>query len=156
CFICSILYISFFFQAEDGIRDRNVTGVQTCALPISDITFKHVKEGDGGKSYIRFDDGTQICHVHTVLTYSTSRTMNTGGDVNFAKGFVGVPNVVGSIDTREEERGGFALEELSEPYIYYVTETSFRVGIKVFKGSSGSFSRGDELGFNVMAIGRWK
>src|SRR5437868_3766756 len=26
---------AFFFQAEDGIRDRNVTGVQTCALPIS-------------------------------------------------------------------------------------------------------------------------
>src|SRR5699024_11233552 len=24
-----------FFQAEDGIRDQNVTGVQTCALPIS-------------------------------------------------------------------------------------------------------------------------
>src|SRR5699024_11226551 len=29
----------FFFQAEDGIRDRNVTGVQTCALPISDAHF---------------------------------------------------------------------------------------------------------------------
>src|SRR4051794_41635231 len=26
---------SFFFQAEDGIRDGRVTGVQTCALPIS-------------------------------------------------------------------------------------------------------------------------
>src|SRR5699024_11300438 len=26
----------FFFRAEDGIRDRNVTGVQTCALPISE------------------------------------------------------------------------------------------------------------------------
>src|SRR5699024_12094325 len=26
--------VFFFFQAEDGIRDRNVTGVQTCALPI--------------------------------------------------------------------------------------------------------------------------
>src|SRR5690554_7180073 len=25
----------FFFQAEDGIRDADVTGVQTCALPIS-------------------------------------------------------------------------------------------------------------------------
>src|SRR5437763_1266413 len=25
---------SFFFQAEDGIRDTSVTGVQTCALPI--------------------------------------------------------------------------------------------------------------------------
>src|SRR2546426_3475096 len=27
--------IIFFFQAEDGIRDYKVTGVQTCALPIS-------------------------------------------------------------------------------------------------------------------------
>src|SRR5437868_11254717 len=27
-------HVFFFFQAEDGIRDRNVTGVQTCALPI--------------------------------------------------------------------------------------------------------------------------
>src|SRR5699024_12030924 len=31
---CFWLYNSFFLQAEDGIRDRNVTGVQTCALPI--------------------------------------------------------------------------------------------------------------------------
>src|SRR2546430_2270844 len=29
-------YVFFFFQAEDGIRDLTVTGVQTCALPISD------------------------------------------------------------------------------------------------------------------------
>src|SRR5205823_7280209 len=29
-------YVFFFFQAEDGIRDKLVTGVQTCALPISD------------------------------------------------------------------------------------------------------------------------
>src|SRR5256886_12550193 len=29
------LNIVFFFQAEDGIRDLTVTGVQTCALPIS-------------------------------------------------------------------------------------------------------------------------
>src|SRR3712207_6889297 len=29
------LVIFFFFQAEDGIRDIGVTGVQTCALPIS-------------------------------------------------------------------------------------------------------------------------
>src|SRR5207253_6598874 len=27
----------FFFQAEDGIRDGHVTGVQTCALPISQL-----------------------------------------------------------------------------------------------------------------------
>src|SRR6267143_3285806 len=30
-----VLYFFFFFQAEDGIRDGTVTGVQTCALPIS-------------------------------------------------------------------------------------------------------------------------
>src|SRR5260370_26768386 len=29
-----IFYFFFFFQAEDGIRDSSVTGVQTCALPI--------------------------------------------------------------------------------------------------------------------------
>src|SRR5256885_10012968 len=32
------LPIDFFFQAEDGIRDYKVTGVQTCALPISSPT----------------------------------------------------------------------------------------------------------------------
>src|SRR5205823_12069812 len=43
-------YIYFFFQAEDGIRDKLVTGVQTCALPIYVFkistalkTFKSVK-----------------------------------------------------------------------------------------------------------------
>src|SRR6266508_6240792 len=30
-----VLFLFFFFQAEDGIRDGHVTGVQTCALPIS-------------------------------------------------------------------------------------------------------------------------
>src|SRR5437867_8704101 len=30
----ALLFFVFFFQAEDGIRDRTVTGVQTCALPI--------------------------------------------------------------------------------------------------------------------------
>src|SRR5690348_17456747 len=30
---------TFFFQAEDGIRDGRVTGVQTCALPISTASF---------------------------------------------------------------------------------------------------------------------
>src|SRR5256885_5220649 len=29
------MFFFFFFQAEDGIRDYKVTGVQTCALPIS-------------------------------------------------------------------------------------------------------------------------
>src|SRR2546426_2001115 len=33
-----VLFV-FFFQAEDGIRDYKVTGVQTCALPILMLTF---------------------------------------------------------------------------------------------------------------------
>src|SRR4030066_1437206 len=39
----------FFFQAEDGIRDSSVTGVQTCALPIWHNLFLRwvVRAGDG-------------------------------------------------------------------------------------------------------------
>src|SRR5258706_11987615 len=32
----------FFFQAEDGIRDWSVTGVQTCALPISLVPRRNI------------------------------------------------------------------------------------------------------------------
>src|SRR5436305_10136992 len=42
--------IAFFFQAEDGIRDADVTGVQTCALPIwlDQILFMRPVAGWGG------------------------------------------------------------------------------------------------------------
>src|SRR5699024_11296999 len=39
----------FFIQAEDGIRDRNVTGVQTCALPILTYCANH-----GGICFVLF------------------------------------------------------------------------------------------------------
>src|SRR2546430_5215956 len=36
CTLCGlVLHVAFFFHVEDGIRDLTVTGVQTCALPIS-------------------------------------------------------------------------------------------------------------------------
>src|SRR5260370_29406640 len=45
-----LLFVFFFFQAEDGIRDSSVTGVQTCALPISFIgtawVFTRPRQGD--------------------------------------------------------------------------------------------------------------
>src|SRR2546422_11522987 len=42
CYCCF-----FFFQAEDGIRDVAVTGVQTCALPISLLSqLRHVLAGE--------------------------------------------------------------------------------------------------------------
>src|SRR5256885_12126955 len=44
---------SFFFQAEDGIRDYKVTGVQTCALPIyvpgHSILFREAANSDKGR-----------------------------------------------------------------------------------------------------------
>src|SRR5205807_9904553 len=39
--IVFIFFIFFFFQAEDGIRDYKVTGVQTCALPIYSFGLIH-------------------------------------------------------------------------------------------------------------------
>src|SRR5260370_21123165 len=42
CYIHSLLF--FFFQAEDGIRDSSVTGVQTCALPICRMKAKELSE----------------------------------------------------------------------------------------------------------------
>src|SRR5699024_11539616 len=48
--MCCFLYLCFFFfQAEDGIRDRNVTGVQTCALPILAM-----------RIILRFNDGARV------------------------------------------------------------------------------------------------
>src|SRR5712664_14846 len=55
---CSVLF--FFFQAEDGIRDLIVTGVQTCALPISNDIGMHestVSRATAGK-YVHTPQGT--------------------------------------------------------------------------------------------------
>src|SRR5699024_12128626 len=52
----------FFFQAEDGIRDRNVTGVQTCALPILSATSPTRVERRNDKN-----DKKQDAPAHTVF-----------------------------------------------------------------------------------------
>src|SRR5256885_4233967 len=48
----------FFFQAEDGIRDYKVTGVQTCALPIFDACCAKIRcpEGNPASSATVFSD----------------------------------------------------------------------------------------------------
>src|SRR5690606_41012078 len=43
----------FFFQAEDGIRDFHVTGVQTCALPISPLSWANRWSSDSRGCYRR-------------------------------------------------------------------------------------------------------
>src|SRR5471032_3467095 len=40
-----------FVQAEDGIRDRDVTGVQTCALPICSASCRHTSAGSAPPAF---------------------------------------------------------------------------------------------------------
>src|SRR5207244_7035445 len=49
----SPLFFFFFFQAEDGIRDDLVTGVQTCALPILRYLARRLR-GDRGSMAVEF------------------------------------------------------------------------------------------------------
>src|SRR5699024_12132645 len=72
CISMSLLF--FFFQAEDGIRDRNVTGVQTCALPIlsSSTSFAFVPSLNIVRQYGHaleiIDDSVSIaCSVRATL-----------------------------------------------------------------------------------------
>src|SRR5688572_22214589 len=55
---CYVYCFFFFFQAEDGIRDLTVTGVQTCALPIYHVDAKGINSlatliTENGRSFIR-------------------------------------------------------------------------------------------------------
>src|SRR5256885_5475690 len=67
---CSLLYI-FFFQAEDGIRDYKVTGVQTCALPIlekreglSAEFLGHIRNADALAIVLRTFANSNVPHIY--------------------------------------------------------------------------------------------
>src|SRR3989441_10163518 len=63
--LCLIFF--FFFQAEDGIRDKLVTGVQTCALPISPGAFQTELAGVADADAFL----TKLTPTGTGLVYST-------------------------------------------------------------------------------------
>src|SRR5438094_4280889 len=67
--VCFVFF--FFFQAEDGIRDRTVTGVQTCALPICAVVAALVAPGEA----------TSRCQRQRVVRARTSAgwSCNCGG-----------------------------------------------------------------------------
>src|SRR6476469_3955935 len=70
----------FFFQAEDGIRDTSVTGVQTCALPIylRDLGWR-VGLWSQGSGAARFNDtGCGLWAIKSVMALpSVSASSNT-------------------------------------------------------------------------------
>src|SRR5256885_10179555 len=76
-FIC----VFFFFQAEDGIRDYKVTGVQTCALPISAMPCNHC----GGRDYDARQSAARTSGIFCAwrghaLLLSADRPRSTGAD----------------------------------------------------------------------------
>src|SRR5438552_6478780 len=75
-FFMYLIRCFFFFQAEDGIRDDLVTGVQTCALPISHIpvvawrvkgTREVVRSGESGLLAPPGDLGQTTAHIVGLL-----------------------------------------------------------------------------------------
>src|SRR5690348_17600694 len=64
-----LFFFFFFFQAEDGIRDGRVTGVQTCALPICEIEVLVAGAGDtyfGKLADISTDEFESQLQIHLV------------------------------------------------------------------------------------------
>src|SRR5690606_37228038 len=71
----------FFFQAEDGIRDFHVTGVQTCALPISEqpgdaesaAGAQHLPPRREWPKWILAHDGSPFCSARSGSDLITAR-----------------------------------------------------------------------------------
>src|SRR5699024_11594076 len=70
----------FFFQAEDGIRGRNVTGVQTCALP---IFAENARQKWTQSPFIFCADNDHAIRVNKGIVSATKAAELTGGTVIF-------------------------------------------------------------------------
>ena len=64
CSCC--VFFFFFFQAEDGIRDDLVTGVQTCALPICHRSMTSTKAFILGRIIVVTVLFLSVCHGHVL------------------------------------------------------------------------------------------
>src|SRR5690606_39666516 len=68
--VCVVFF--FFFQAEDGIRDFHVTGVQTCALPIFAGAVCR-RFGAGATRYVRGASTVNVAAPSTKYTPAATR-----------------------------------------------------------------------------------
>src|SRR2546427_4454522 len=92
--VCVVVFF-FFFQAEDGIRDLTVTGVQTCALPI----------------YLRMADrhgAEAICHSKMLEGHAEPGMVIIGSDSH-------TPHA-GAVGRSEERRVGKECRSRWSPY----------------------------------------
>src|SRR5260370_27410963 len=74
-------FFIFFFQAEDGIRDSSVTGVQTCALPISGHRGEMVRLG-GGAAATGFVPGAYMFLEQGNATAQANHFAAVAGDLD--------------------------------------------------------------------------
>src|SRR5690606_41197690 len=84
--------LCFFFQAEDGIRDFHVTGVQTCALPIL-VTTEFEAQEDGGTL------------IRMTVRFSSREARDAATRTGMATGMeAGYERLDGVLATREDSR----------------------------------------------------
>src|SRR5689334_17974611 len=101
----NLVMIFFFFQAEDGIRDGTVTGVQTCALPISMMIekkaypdfikdFTPVTLAATGTLILVVNPSLPVKSVKELIALARARP----GDLTYASGGVGTtPHLAGEL-----------------------------------------------------------
>src|SRR5437870_13292518 len=97
--------LGVFFQAEDGIRDGHVTGVQTCALPISAKTSTCITIPSPRPSTIASAAADQMLEC---VPSRESRTM---------------PTVIKAVPRSEERRVGKERRSRRQPYCEETNET---------------------------------
>src|SRR2546422_2552778 len=71
--------LSFFFQAEDGIRDVAVTGVQTCALPISRVSAGGLGDSLGRRTVVLPALGLLALSIALLATVRSASALATAG-----------------------------------------------------------------------------
>src|SRR5207248_5072626 len=93
----------FFFQAEDGIRDRTVTGVQTCALPIL-FLMSAISES----IILRYSAGKGRCHTGSPARSAAARTCSTHASSPMSPATFSPSAKIGRASCRErvQVRGG--------------------------------------------------
>src|SRR5690606_41040223 len=92
CVLCCFFF--FFFQAEDGIRDFHVTGVQTCALPISHLNLI-IGNGNASSLIVPFMASGTLTRDSADLREATGAT-----DCRLEEGVV-LKNEIGRASCRE-------------------------------------------------------